>query len=705
MKKPLLVLVFLLVASVACYSDSPLWVFGVTEMPPTPTFLPTPDQSLYPSRFDTSQITLAPQPTNPSQAFFFVTKLPEELASGVRNAAGSCDYGSSLEILYIGHQFDNYKGDAYLDNILLTTGETSETLFDFEANASDWALDEAREAGLAVAGQKGVDFNSQRAKPADGQEAPDATNPTTVLRIQGDYVGDNWETGVYTVFTDGVDWSDKDSLSVEVFIPEKAVNFRTILYVKVGATGAELATEPQALTAGAWNTVRVSLSSLGDVSDVREFGVRIGPKPARTYYLVVCTGVVGWANENRMAGPVRYVRGQNALSRNIGVRGEELPTDSERPVFAIHDGAEPPISPNFPASKNCYVGEVVDILDISAIQDFTAASGYQIWYQIDCPQSNTRGWVVEERLFGPLQLPAVNGLGIVMSDSEAISLTEKPGPASDTNPTISTCPPSEMIRTFGFTTIRNGEVIQPYYEIECLGSIGWTAQESLIEIPYPVGAYAMVVGNENRGTVESEDEDTDGDEVETTEPVVEDTNTTPETELLSQGAASKYLPVSLADAPEPAFEGNFAGTCRSGVVAELQAVSSWENLIFYLVTCGENTGWIESRFMPNRVNYRIGGSAWFMTPSKNSRGALEQGYSIRATPSRVGVVIGQCQLYSESRVDGVIFEPKALRRLGFRLFYQVTCINLDGEEISGWIDQDTLGKALSPRNPYHLLGG
>lgn len=704
MKRPFLVLIFLLLASMACYSDSPLWVFGVTEVPPTATFLPTPDQELYPSRFTADEIILAPQPTKADQAFFFVTSLPEELKSGARNAAGSCEYGSSLEILYIGHQFQNFQGDAYLDNISLVTGEASEPLFDFEANAGDWVLDESHEAGLAVEGQKDVDFNSQRAKPAEGQEAPDATNATTVLRLQGDYKGSSWEISTFTTFTDGVDWSGQESLSFEVFVPEKATGFRASVYVKVGAAADETASAPQPLTAGAWNTIIVPLAELGDVSDVREFGVRLGPDPASTYYLVVCTGTVGWANEDRLAGPVNFVRGQSALTRAVGLRGEELPVDAGRPVFSIHDGTAPPISPNFPASKACNVNEVVDILDISAVEDATTDSGFQVWYQIDCPQSGGRGWVIEARLFGPLRLPAVNGLGIVMSDTEApITLTEVAGLTSDTNPTVGTCNPSDVLQTLGFANLpaEDGSV-DSYYAIDCSGVVGWTSQDSLIEIPYALNTYVMVVGDENRGTVATEEETTDeGVDTEATTTDEGDTDAA----LLDLGAAANYLPVPITRDPEPAFEGNIEGTCDSGTVVQLQAVRSWEDLVFYQVTCGEVTGWLESRYLPNSVTYEIGNSVWFVRASKTPRGALEEGYSIRGEPSRVGVVVGQCQLFNEARVDGAIFEPKALRRLGFRLYYQITCLATDGEEISGWADQDGLSETLTTRNPYKLIGG
>ncbi|MCB9438233.1 MAG: hypothetical protein H6673_14755 [Anaerolineales bacterium] len=707
MKRPFLVLVFLLLASVACYSDSPLWVFGVTEVPPTATFLPTPDQELYPSRFTTDEITLAPQPTKADQAFFFVTSLPEELKSGARNAAGSCEYGSSLEILYIGHQFDNFKGDAYLDNLTLITAETSETLFDFEANAGDWVLDESREAGLAVAGQKDVDFNSQRAKPAEGQEAPDAANATTVLHLQGDYKGENWEVGTYTTFADGVDWSGQESISFEVFVPEKATNFYAWVYVKTGAEGTETASEPQRLDSGAWNTVVVPLALLGDVSDVRELGVRVGPSPARTYYLVVCTGTVGWANEERLAGPINFVRGQSALTLAKGLRGEDLPLDAGRPVFSIHDGTAPPISPNFPASKVCNVNEVVDILDVSAVEDATTATGFQVWYQIDCPQSGGRGWVIEDRLFGPLRLPAVNGLGIVMSDTEApIDLTETAGATSGANTTVGTCTPSDVIHTLGFAnlTAEDGS-IQSYYNIDCVGIVGWTSQDPLIEIPYSLNSYVMIIGDEKRDTgVTEEDTTEDGTDTEATVTDEGDTTDT-DTALLDLGAAANYLPVPITRNPEPAFEGNIEGTCNSGTVVQLEDVRSWEDLVFYQVTCGDVAGWLESRYLPNSVTYEIGSPVWFVRASKTSRGVPEEGYSIRGEPSRVGAVVGQCQLFSEAQVDGAIFEPKALRRLGFRLYYQITCLAIDGEEISGWVDQDGLSDTITVRNPYKLIGG
>ncbi|MBZ0319494.1 MAG: hypothetical protein K8L91_24000 [Anaerolineae bacterium] len=103
LSRPLLVIIALLMAALACYSDDPdpLGIFEFTPAPPTSTPLPPPDAN-NPAKFVLSDLLLCPRPAGGGASQCFVTDNPEELSPGVTNARGSCEYDTELEVLYIG---------------------------------------------------------------------------------------------------------------------------------------------------------------------------------------------------------------------------------------------------------------------------------------------------------------------------------------------------------------------------------------------------------------------------------------------------------------------------------------------------------------------------------------------------------------------------------------------------------------------------
>lgn len=679
-KKPFLVLIFLLLSTLACYSDSPAWIFGVTDVPPSATYLPTPDAALYPARFDKAEIALAPQPTTPEEAFFFITRLPEALLPGVRNASGSCEYGSSLEILYVGHKWENVVNNVYIDDVSATTipaeGEEASNLvlFDFENDETEWTLASDLVAGKEIQRQTSVDFAKLQTPLAEGQTLPDASNPTGVLSINSNYSGNNWLAGAYTTFAEGVDWSNYKSISARVFIANP--NFTATLYIKTGAGTIETATTKQALTNNDWKVITFDLTDIADINDVREFGIRIGLDPNQTYYLVTCTGSVGWVESSRMAGPITFVRGQSAQTRNIDSNNAEIPA-SDNPNFMVYTDAEPPAFNLIVAQKKaCRVGEIVDINDISAVKQGNID---QIWYQVRCSESDPSifGWVEEFRLFGPLNFPRSGGLGIVSPEAGAIGLTAEAGELSDSNPAVATCEPNSTITTVDYVNLplEDGSS-QAYYQIQCGESIGWVNQSGLVEIPYPADSIVMVIGN-------------------ITDPTAR--------------TGITYNPAPLTSDPSPAFEGNIVGECPSGSVLRLGQAASDLGQVFYEVSCGpENiTGWIEARYLPSRVSFELNIPAWFVAPSVTGRGASELGFSILERPSIASPKVGQCALFKQGSIINNTFEKKASAGAGrspYRVYYEMTCISLDGSEITGWVEQDTIINAVTTQNPNRFIG-
>lgn len=692
--KVLVVLLFLLMASLACYSDSPLWVFGVTEVPPTSTFLPTPDSDQYPAKLNTDQLALAPRPSNPTQPFFFLTRLPEELVSGVRNASGSCDYGASLEILYIGQEFENLNTTVYVDDIVLTGAEDAqETLFDFEAE-TDWTLSADLAGGQQVGRSNNVNFSDMAPQPAEGEEPPDVENNTYVMTLNAKYQGDVRLAGATTDIENG-DWSNYSVVSARVFVPRTAQFMMAELYITAG--GTTTTSDRVALTPGNWTTVTLDV---GDVENVETMGLQVGPDPVRSYYLVTCAGTVGWVNEERVAGPVSFVRGQSAQTKAIGLRGETLPPSPDRPTFAVHEGQSPPVNAMMPTGAFCDVGEVVDIIDISAVN--RPDGGHDIWYSIYCPFSDQQGWVTENRLFGPLVLPAVGGIGIVEPEFEEVTLTESAGLPSDENATVGTCLANQVIETIGFQAVETEVSFVPYYLVECGDTSGWLPQEPLIEIPYVPGELVIAIGEE---------------QIEEDEVAAEDTaepTDVPEADEIPVEETEQFRPIPVRTSPSIELEGNLEGECPSGTVVRLGDVQSDLGLIFYETTCvvesedeeeaEEISGWIEASFLPDKVTYETGTTLWFVEPSLDPEKRPEEGFSLQEEPSKVAASVGQCELFTPVEITGVGFAPKALRRLGFRLYYQITCPSVDGEEISGWVELDLVNEATTDNNPNRPLG-
>lgn len=1028
-KKPLMAFLFLLIASLACYSDSPLWVFGVTDVPPTATFLPTPGSGAdeYPAKLNSGDLALAPNPTSASQAFFFVTRLPEDLQTGVRNAGGSCDYGAQLEILYIGNQFEDFKGNVYVDNIALSStveGQEpiSETQFDFEGDVAAWNLNANLPAGKNISQASNVDFASlagvsrleetvialdevlgnaenisteevdelqakldaldgviaslpstsvddleallitvddtlgeleiasaqdldaiyqtitgflsgyedtlvevntvvtnnsailadletvsAQDKQAilaelnvalgldrenvisslqstlvehllsvlanidglDGVELSDSTeaaitvgsdllgdptnaaiediknaltgisdvlaqdrqnlennlvgalsvrlenlldiinsesvldnrgdvlddleavrisredvladpdsatvadlratfdeivaalqqdrddiialdavveNNTSVLQMQTDYNAERLLASASVRLAEdssvGADWSTYSQISFEIFVPLDADPFLMQLILKRGSGESEVVTSRINLNAGRWTPITVDLSMFEDLTDVRELSFEIGPDPSRRYYLIECSGTVGWATEARLAGPVNIVPGQSALTRNVGSRDNPL-TDGA--PFGVAAGQSPPAPNSGPvfddAAQQCLVGEVVDVESVFAYDSNT--QDHQLWYLIACAAG--RGWVAEDRLFGPLVLPETGGIGLISSEfPEGIDLTANAGSANDQNPIVGNCPTQQLIQTTEFSAIV-GETendLIPHYHIQCGDELaGWTDQSVLLEIPYTVGTSVMVIGPANIGDFEVSDIDTetettdeqagteqtsgDSDQVDDIDDLVRNLRLayiSGDIELAEieeefrnivvgqeafNGDASEFLSATLTVDPGLPFEGNVAGECPTGTIITLQDVGSSEGAIYYNIQCGDVVGWINNIYLPNIAQLNVESTVWFVSPSTRGSGDADEGFSLRLEPKPNGKLLSdwQCALYQPVTVNRVVIYQRALKSLGFSLYYDITCQDINSVQISGFVEQREILPNILDRDPTTIIGG
>ena len=133
-------------------------------------------------------------------------------------------------------------------------------LYSFEEAGEGWAV---------------VDFWTAitSAEPTDET----ANDGDASLALSGVFSGTAWEEGgAFISLPEGEDWSAYNLLLVDVFVPEGADSFISQIYMKTGEEFTWANTPDIALTPGEWNTLSADLSTLGDIADVREVGIKIG---------------------------------------------------------------------------------------------------------------------------------------------------------------------------------------------------------------------------------------------------------------------------------------------------------------------------------------------------------------------------------------------------------------------------------------------
>lgn len=410
-------------------------------------------------------------------------------------------------------------------------------------------------------------------------------------------------------------------------------------------------------------------NSSGSCSFERELEILYsGRKSAdEMYYLITCRGSVGWTNGTNLVGPVAFLKGQSALTTEEGAQGT---------VFPIHQ-QQPPLGP--PTLRGCTVGEVVDILNVAAPDPIDTEA---IWYQIRCSDGSV-GWVAQERIFGPLVLP-VGGVGLVNPvEVDGIPLTSVAGSA-DSNEVLTTCPANSVVTTSAINKI--GDNI--YYQLRCNGETGWTVQEPLVELDYAPGSLVLVF------VQEPEVDETAIDETLTDETADEEVTDEGTDGGDGEAAQAAGLSAPLTANPGPASEENeTVGQCPSESIALIsQATVDENNVFFYNVTCGEASGWLDEFYILSAAKFELNSQA-----SVTDRGSVgtppDHGFYLSDVPKTVAGIrssIGECQVDTLATTNAISFLEQAGT---LRVYYQITCVGVNGEELTGWTIQDRLSPA------------
>lgn len=174
----------------------------------------------------------------------------------------------------IGTSFTAFTGTFYIDHVVLETAAaqpsvapaanpadlTESPLASFEDGAEGWAI---------------VDFWHAITDLQPSNEM--ASDGSSSLALTGTFSGTQWEEGgIFIDPSQAADWSNAKLLTVDVYVPEGADGFLAQVYTKTGADWTWTNTPDIPLVAGQWNTLTADLSSLGDLSEVHEYGIKIG---------------------------------------------------------------------------------------------------------------------------------------------------------------------------------------------------------------------------------------------------------------------------------------------------------------------------------------------------------------------------------------------------------------------------------------------
>jgi len=291
----------------------------------------------------------------------------------------------------------------------------------------------------------------------------------------------------------------------------------------------------------------------------------------QVYYLVDCVGSVGWVEEHRLAGPLRFERNDLALA--VAPAGEQRVTMLDE--FTLQP------APVF--LQQCMSGSIVPVLDIK-VADQNADGVKELYYQIDCPRG-TRGYVEGTQLLGPLEINVGDRALAVLGESdedEIYQLAAEPGPVSADNVVEGACVEGDVL------VAEEARVVDDtiYYRMTCGDINGWTTDDRFIgPFLFDIGQNALVQV-EPIASVRTEDDpplEEEGEEI-----LVEDApaSTSAEPEIVYT-----VPPAFLTSAAGPAVfeteetESNVVGVCPNRSVATISSYAGTNGQIYYEVTC------------------------------------------------------------------------------------------------------------------------
>jgi len=293
---------------------------------------------------------------------------------------------------------------------------------------------------------------------------------------------------------------------------------------------------------------------------------------SKIYDLVNCDGSVGWAAEDRLAGPLQFQHNDLALA--LAPAGEQRVTMLDE--FTLQP------APVF--LQQCMSGSIVRVLDIKvAEQDNDGVK--DLYYQIDCPRG-TRGYVEGSQLLGPLEITVGDRALAVIGESdedETYRLAAEPGPVSADNAVEGACVEGDVL------IAEEAQVVgdEVYYRMTCGDISGWASSNRFIgPLLFDIGQNALIQV-EPIASVRTENEPPRAEEADA--PVEEAEVAAPSAQVPE--IVYTLPPAFLASVAGPTVfaseetETNVVGICPDRSVASIQDYAGVDAQIYYEVTC------------------------------------------------------------------------------------------------------------------------
>ena len=448
-----------------------------------------------------------------------------------------------------------------------------------------------------------------------------------------------------------------------------------------------------------------------------------GTDSSGTYYLVECSGSVGWALEDRLAGPLKFATGNLALT--VAAVGSQA-------VAILDDNLQPmPMNPLL----SCKPETIVSVSEIRAA-DPDGDSIKDVFYRIECPVGNN-GWVTNADLAGPVEMN-VEDRALALSSVDATfgdpyGLTNEPAPVTDANAVEGDCYEGSIL------VAKEAQLVgdSVYYKMECGEIEGWTSQDRFVgPLLYNVDDHTVIYiepqfifSDQVPAELTGEVAVVGDEEVQDSGAATEEQPPAAEEDAAPSGEEERKVvqytpPLYLTDKPGPAIpageDANVVGQCTSNTAAHIEEFAVLES-IYYRISCDEcaatetdsdgeavcttyetRNGWVEQKYLEGPIDYVPGQMVTFKATSLAIE-TSEDGVEYARIPANLAGASalgrytefgGRCPFDEGVEVTGVVLE-KARTSNTFSFYYQIQCM---GQPAS--IRQVTEGGVTRPEISY-----
>lgn len=502
-KKPLLALILLVLAGLACYSDSPLWPYELTPAPPTATPFPTPLPSQ--TRFQIGDLAWAP--TSVSEAAFRLdlTRFPEPLKADLSNRSPkSCSQNTLLRVLYNAVALD---GTIYLlvdCNGAVGWTREDKVLGPITLVVGDRAL--TTEGGLDESGA----YKIESSDPPYREDDP--------FRQQFDCkLEDTVDVVAMAGFSTGeLYYKIRCKNPLNPVVPNVGWTTAEALFGPVRFRNGEIGIVPQefetiALTESPGSEETTAICQQGERVTITQTPVQ--RQDNELYYEVECAAGTGWVDQALLVGPVPFEVGEQVLVTAPGVTNSaetrQAAADSQQATVEVsilsgvaEEEAAPPLPnesltiPTVPLTPTAgpflgdnQIGQCLDAT-LTTISDFAGTEG-RLYAQVEC--AGVIGWLESSVLYGPVlyeigdtvllgekALLGFNQRGIYL----AVNLFDIEGPSGGAEVIAGECafdfdtlaPIEAQVVDVGYYRDSLGNVVGVFYRASCTDKNGVTIE-------------------------------------------------------------------------------------------------------------------------------------------------------------------------------------------------------------------------------------